>query len=275
MRLADVNRMIRVPWRVQKAARNIVSALQKLRSPSGLHCPVCSTDNVRFLPLPPYYAQMRKRYGSVHPTRMSETMNRRRYSCSHCQAADRDRLYALYFREYLRAGGSLRSVLDIAPRPALTQFLKAAGVKNYRSADMIAPDADDRVDIQNMSIYGDGQFQIFLCSHVLEHVADDLAAMRELHRVLASDGWGICMVPINLSLSEVYEDATIVDEAGRWKHFGQNDHVRAYSKSGFVNRLESVGFVVEQYGISHFGRDAFRRHGVHARSVLYIVRKTA
>ena len=216
---------------------------------------------------------MRRRYGLVHPTGMSETMNRRRYSCSHCQAADRDRLYALYFRDYVRGGGSLRSVLDIAPRPGLTRFLKASGVKTYRSADMIAHDADDRVDIQNMSVYADGQFQIFVCSHVLEHVADDIAAMRELHRVLAPDGWGICMVPINLSLSEVYEDASIVDEAGRWKHFGQNDHVRSYSKKGFVERLESAGFAVEQYGIAHFGREAFRQHGIHPRSVLYVVRK--
>jgi SAM-dependent methyltransferase len=182
-------------------------------------------------------------------------------------------LYALYFEEYFRAGGSLQSVLDIAPRPGLAQFLKGAGTKIYRSADMIAPDADDRVDIQNMSIYADCQFQVFICSHVLEHVPDDVAAMRELYRVLAPDGWGICMVPINLSLSEIYEDTSIVDEAGRWKHFGQNDHVRKYSKKGFVERLESVGFVVEQYGISHFGRDAFRRHAIHPRSVLYVVRK--
>lgn len=266
--------MIRVPWRIQKAAKNLFSAAkQNLRPPTGFHCPVCGKSNVTFLPLPSYYNEMRERYGSIHPGGRSETMNRRQYSCSNCQAADRDRLYALYFRAVLRGGGSLQSILDIAPQPGLTQFLRKVGATDYRSADMMAANVDDRVDIQNMTIYADSQFQIFICSHVLEHVTDDIAAMRELYRVLAPGGWGICMVPIDLGLSEVYENANIVDEAGRWKHFGQKDHVRKYSKAGFVARLESVGFTVQQYGLSHFGNDAFSSHGIHPGSVLYVARK--
>jgi SAM-dependent methyltransferase len=265
---------IRIPWRVKQAASTLVSAAKRrLQRPTGLHCPVCGTSNVSFQPLPSYYSEMRQRYGSIHPTGLSETMNRRQYSCSLCHAADRDRLYALYFREVLRSGESLQNILDIAPQPGLTRLLKTLGAKNYRSADMNAANVDDRVDIQNMHIYADHQFQIFICSHVLEHVTHDIVAMRELYRVLAPGGWGICMVPINLGLGEIYENPDIVDEAGRWKHFGQNDHVRAYSKAGFVARLESVGFTVEQYGISHFGKDLFRRHGIHPHSVLYIARK--
>jgi SAM-dependent methyltransferase len=266
--------MIRVPWRIQEASKRLVSAVKRnLRAPTGLQCPVCGARNVTFLPLPSYYDDMRARYGSIHPVGMSETMNRRQYSCSECYAADRDRLYALYFREMLRNGERLNSILDIAPQPALRRFLRSVAATSYRSADMMAADVDDRLDIQNMSMYADKQFQVFVCSHVLEHVTNDIAAMRELYRILAPGGWGICMVPINLGLTEVYENADVVDDGGRWRHFGQNDHVRVYSKAGFIARLESVGFMVQQYGLSHFGEAVFRRHGIHPRSVLYIARK--
>jgi predicted SAM-dependent methyltransferase len=143
----------------------------------------------------------------------------------------------------------------------------------YRSADLFMEDVDDKIDITNMNVYPDESFDSFVCSHVLEHVDDDLKAMRELRRILKQDGWGIAMVPINLALEENYEDASITSESGRWKHFGQNDHVRMYSKPGFIGRLNEAGFKVEQYGVDFFGLETFEKHGVHPRSVLYVVKK--
>jgi SAM-dependent methyltransferase len=269
--------MTLVPWRVKQAVRILLARPPKPEPPkvTGQTCSVCGNQNAVFAPLPAYYYEMLDKYGYIHAFFRSETMNRMQYSCTDCGAADRDRLYALYVREFVEQGGELRDILDVAPSKPFTAFLKHMGAVNYRSADLLAESADDRVDIQKMPGYADGQFRIFICSHVLEHVPDDSAAMRELYRVLAPGGWGICMVPINLELSDVYENPAIVDEAGRWKHFGQNDHVRLYSKAGFVSRLEGAGFRVMQLGIEHFGEECFRRHGIHVRSVLYIACKDA
>jgi hypothetical protein len=55
--------------------------------------------------------------------------------------------------------------------------------------------------------------------------------------------------------------------------FGQEDHVRLYSKKGFVSRLSDAGFVVNQYGADFFGIETFRKHGVADRAVLYVVEK--
>jgi SAM-dependent methyltransferase len=134
---------------------------------------------------------------------------------------------------------------------------------------------DDKIDIMDMHIYKDNSVDIFLCSHVLEHVSDDRKAISELYRILKSGGWGIIMVPILLHLKDIYEDPSVTSEAERWKHFGQGDHLRTYSKEGFKGRLAEGGFRITELGIEYFGADTFEKCGIYPRSVLYIVEKKA
>lgn len=89
----------------------------------------------------------------------------------------------------------------------------------------------------------DGSFDAVLCLHVLEHVADDQAALRELRRVLRPGGWGVIQVPIMRATTD--EDVTMVDPAERLRRFGQSDNVRVYGE-GFFDRLRDAGFVVSR-----------------------------
>ena len=132
---------------------------------------------------------------------------------------------------------------------------------------------DDKFDITHMHGYNDEQFDFFICSHVLEHIPDDLKAMKELYRVTKTGGKGIVMVPINLQLEKTIEDAHCTDVGYRWKYFSQDDHVRMYAKNDLINRLLSVGFTVEQLGIDYFGKQLFNQYAIHSTSVLYIVNK--
>jgi hypothetical protein len=59
----------------------------------------------------------------------------------------------------------------------------------------------------------------------------------------------------------------------RWRHFGQHDHVRMYSKASFITKLESAGFKVHKFSKDDFGVSDFERCGIHPRSVLYVVEK--
>lgn len=237
-------------------------------------CSVCGTGLAYFNPIDPALLEMADKHQLAYPMFSFETINLFKYSCPRCCASDRDRLYALYFKKRLDGtpGDKKYNLLDIAPS-ALQYMLKKWPCINYRSADLYNPTADDKVDITDMKIYEDGRFDIFLCSHVLEHVKEDIKAMRELYRVLKPGGWGIAMVPINTSIEDTFEDDSIVTEADKWKYYGQDDHVRMYSKKGFVKNLESVGFKVNQFGADYFGKDVFEKHGIHPRSVLYIVEK--
>lgn len=236
-------------------------------------CAVCGKKVKKFIPLPEYYANQAKRYNFKYTIEEAETISEKEYSCPHCGASDRDRLYALYLEKHINPAKSYK-ILDIAPAPALRNYLKAKPNVNHRSADLLQEDVDDRgVDVTNMKNYGDDSFDIFICSHVLEHVDDDAKAMRELRRVLKADGFGIAMVPIITTIDAIDEDPSLTDEGERWRRFGQSDHVRLYSKKGFTDRLKENGFKVTEHTASDFSKDDFFRNGISPKSVLYIVNK--
>ena len=139
--------------------------------------------------------------------------------------------------------------------------------------DLLMKEVDDNFDITDMNGYTDGQFDFFICSHVLEHIPDDRKALQELFRVLKPSGTGIAMVPINLGIERTLEDPSITDIAGRWKYFGQDDHVRMYAKKEFISRLESAGFKTTLLDVDYFGAEAFKKAGIYPSTVLYVVTK--
>jgi SAM-dependent methyltransferase len=70
-------------------------------------------------------------------------------------------------------------------------------------------------------------FDFISCSHVLEHVDNDLSLVIELHRLLKQDGYLLINVPIN----EVWNDP---------------NHVRAYDVTSALALLQHGGYAVEQ-----------------------------
>ncbi|HSV88269.1 MAG TPA: class I SAM-dependent methyltransferase [Bacteroidales bacterium] len=132
---------------------------------------------------------------------------------------------------------------------------------------------DDSLDIKNMYIYDDNAFDFIICSHVLEHIVEDLQAIGELYRVLKPGGKSIIMAPIFLHLKDDYENPKIFAPYEKWKHFGQDDHVRIYSKEGFKRKLQASGFKTKEYSINDFGIENFHMAGIHKQSVLYVAEK--
>ena len=237
-------------------------------------CPVCNKNNVMIAF--PYNFYFNKFYenGFVYSPFLFETLNLKNYKCSNCLATDRERLIAIYLKKYLKNQNKNGvKLIDFAPSKGLQPFLKKLDII-YRSADLLRENVDDKVDITDMNIYKDEAFDIFICSHILEHVKHDIKAMEELYRITKPDGIGLCLVPLILSLdSSVENEEYLKSEHLRWKYFGQNDHVRMYSKKDFISRLQGVGFKVEQCGIDFFGKDVFDLNGLDVKSVLYVVKK--
>jgi SAM-dependent methyltransferase len=240
-------------------------------------CPVCGTHVNAFKPIWKSFIRKVRETNYVYPLEAVETFNAQAYSCPACDASDRERLYALYFEELnssLDQGRPLR-LIEFAPSPALQRKLRGYPSISYRSADLYRQVVDDCVDITNMACYPASSIDIFLCSHVLEHVPDDRKAIGELFRTLRPGGFAIVMVPLIHGVEATHEDPAINTPELRWKYYGQDDHVRQYGKSDFVDRLTAAGFRVDQIGVDHFGAEAFRRAGIAPDSVLYVARKLA
>ncbi len=93
--------------------------------------------------------------------------------------------------------------------------------------------------------FPDDSFDAVLCSHVLEHIPDDDAALRELARVTRPGGLIVLQHPVHQD-HDTYEDWTITSPEGRLAHFGQADHVRIYGSNDFSTRLQAAGLHFEQ-----------------------------
>ena len=243
---------------------------------NAVECPVCDARLSRFKPIYKSFPRKLREMGFVHPLEAFETLNLAAYSCPSCDASDRERLYALYLRQRLAAldTGQRYRFVDFAPSLALSRLLRGSACLEYRTADYFRPNVDDQVDISNMPLYADNSVDMFMCSHILEHVPNDRAAMRELFRILKPGGFGIVMVPLVVGVTETQEDPAINTPELRWRYYAQDDHLRLYGTEDLVARLSAAGFVVRSLDRAHFGADVFARAGIADNSVLYVVEKS-
>jgi SAM-dependent methyltransferase len=108
----------------------------------------------------------------------------------------------------------------------------------------------------------------------MEHVDNDILAMKEIYRVLKPGGWAIIQIPFFNPVPETtFEDKTITKPKEREIAFGQDDHVRLYGKD-YPERLKSAGFVVE---VNEFVKildpDLVTRYALPADEVIYFCEK--
>jgi len=142
----------------------------------------------------------------------------------------------------------------------------------YISADLESPIAMVKLDITNIP-FKDDSFDAILCSHVLEHIADDRKAMHELFRVLKPRGWAILQSPVNQKSSRTFEDPSVVSPEDRERIFGQHDHVRIYGRD-YTDRLQSAGFTVKLDGyVKELGSDIIKRCSLKEDEVIYFCSK--
>jgi SAM-dependent methyltransferase len=169
--------------------------------------------------------------------------------CPRCGSLERHRLLVDFLHARTDLFTARLSMLHIAPEYSLQRRLRKLENLSYRSADLYSPLAMDKVDLLDMP-YTDGSFDVVMCNHVLEHVADDRLALSEIRRVLVADGRAIIMCPIDEQLADTIEDQSVTSPLERDRVFGQSDHLRRYGRD-FAVRVAASGFAVET--ISHLG----------------------
>lgn len=192
----------------------------------GRKCPICGVRRRKFLP-----------YGYVE--------SREDALCPRCLALERHRLLWLFLdRETELLHSPQQRVLHVAPEVCYISRLRKLLGKNYITADLESPLADMHFDVQSIPLEDDFA-DVILCNHIMEHIEDDLRAMRELHRVLRPGGWGIILSPVEQDRNVTFEDDSITDPEERTRIFGQYDHRRIYGRD-YADRLRMAGFEVSE-----------------------------
>lgn len=185
---------------------------------------------------------------------------------------ERHRLLWLYLKNETNFFTENLKLLHFAPEQAFYHRFKQLKNIDYTTTDLNSPLADVKADICSLP-FEDGQFDVILCNHVLEHIPDDTTAMKELYRILKPSGWGIFQIPQDLNRATTFEDDSITDKKERAKIFGQYDHVRVYGRDYF-DKLRSIGFEVEEVDYtSMLGTKEVERYRLAKGEIIPLVRK--
>lgn len=253
--------------------KKLIGLKKRLRTLLGkrYYCSVCNNKIGAFIPLPDSYRVNALKYKYQY-FGQNEHLNITKYSCPNCGSNDRDRLYASYFKNFQKPIDKNKKLLHVAPSwPLNNRFL----INNYEitTTDIIMDNVDYKMDIENMVEFEDSFFDFFICSHVLEHVLNPDQALRELYRVLKPGGYGIIMAPIIPNLKDTLENKNHISKAERIQYYGQEDHLRLFSKEDFIKRIKNADFEVIQLGIKEFGKPLFKSLGIRESSILYIGHK--
>jgi SAM-dependent methyltransferase len=256
---------------VHRTERQMRSSLWRLTHPGREHsCPFCGKQFGQFIPY-------------VNPYQISVTadivsgQSIPNNKCPCCYCYDRERGLYFYFKDQVVFAG--KRVLHIAPEDSLCSLVASSGCLEYVCGDLDprpyypVSSSIRKIDLRAID-YPDRYFDIVICNHTLEHVRDDLTAMREIFRVLKVSGIAILLVPIGAKLKQTYEDPSKITAKERAQAFGQYNHVRIYAENDYLDRLRSVGFRVTAETPKLSDEDRLR-YGINDREKIYVGARTA
>lgn len=169
--------------------------------------------------------------------------NRKEFQCPGCGSLERHRLFKLYLNEQTDVFSGDTRTLHIAPESYLHRWFKQSRGRLYVCGDLsLKQYVNIQLDICNLP-FADKSFEFILCSHVLEHVTDDRAAMREFLRVLRPGGLALLQAPIDPRRDKTLEHSTVESTQERKRLAGAHGHRRTYGLD-YKSRLENAGLAV-------------------------------
>jgi SAM-dependent methyltransferase len=140
------------------------------------------------------------------------------------------------------------SILHFSPEKKISEYLKAkADVISVDIAPGFYKGIDQHIQYADATRlnFKNEKFDMVIANHIMEHIPDDIKAMKEICRVLKPGGIAFLQVPYSTTLKNTIEDISINDPDQQSALFGQRDHVRIYAFKDYCARLARAGFKVE------------------------------
>ncbi|MDX1629831.1 MAG: methyltransferase domain-containing protein [Fulvivirga sp.] len=221
---------------------------------NNVTCPIIDKSYRKFLP-----------YGRINP--------RPNALCPDSLSLERHRLLWLYLKEKTNFFKKKLNFLHVAPEQCFLKPFESQHGQGYITGDLESPLAKVKMDIHQIP-FEENKFDAVMCNHVMEHVADDIQAMKEIYRVLKPGGWAIMQVPFFSPVPETtFEDKSIRSPEAREKAYGQSDHVRLYGKD-YPDRIRQAGFEVTEDNFVHeLPPGAIERYALPRNEIIYFCRK--
>lgn len=207
---------VMVPGWITAQMRNRTLTLQaRLGAGKRVRCPCCSWS------------------GPAFGTYWDPSEVIRGFECPSCSSHPRHRFMALHLREWLELGSGV--VLHLAPEPALEGVFQGHPGGDLRlTTDYAMAGVDCLTNLCRLP-FAEDTFTGILCSHVLEHIEDDAAAIGEMFRVLRPGGVAVVCVPekdIEATVEFGFADPR---KTHHWRDYGRD----------VPRRLKAAGFHVE------------------------------
>ncbi len=193
--------------------------------PTRVECPCCGWSGNRFLD----YSEM--------------GYSIRNIECPRCGSHSRHRAFYLWLRDEYQIANKSGIALVFAPERALAGlWAGASGLRIFGVDIQRTRNVDVLADVMRLP-FASAAADLVWCHHVLEQVADDLQAMKELRRVL-KEKTGIMILSAGMSGNP------LTREFGRAEK-GLSGNRRSYG-ADLGDRLAQAGFEVRpaSYGLS-------------------------
>jgi SAM-dependent methyltransferase len=238
-----------------KNIKLILTAILNRFMYSGLRfkCNVCGKNLRHFISLYDIdggrFVSDLKINGVIYKAHDYELLEIKNYLCPFCGAQDKVRLIHQYIENKLHNDiPNIRNILHFAPENVHTEhyFQSQSNKPNYVKVDKFRFDIDVKLDIEHLPFLAES-IDLIICSHVLEHVLNVNKSLRELNRVMVKGGIAILIVPIMLTLGKTHENLDNIPLEARVSEFGQEDHLRVYSKKGFINEILEANLKITEY----------------------------
>jgi len=170
--------------------------------------------------------------GIKYGTFWGASRNIKNFACPSCGSHPRHRFLAQYIPELIDINSP--DILHFAPEEFLDSVFKQGDGIDHRVTTDIALNGVSCLSNINALPFEDNSFDSIVCVHVLEHIKDDLKAMREIQRVIKKGGTALICIPETDQEKTVEFGFEDPKKSHHWRDYGLD--VR--------DRLESSGFQV-------------------------------
>lgn len=202
-------------------------------------CPICKFKASKFLP----YGQD---YDAIKKFKIIGMGRRENVLCPNCLCKDRERLVYLFLEKKLKEKkiNSTSKIIHFSPEYSLENNFLRKKFTDYITADIAKGKCDIDIDLQNFN-YKERNFDLVICNHVLEHIENDIIALKNIYLILKPKGLAILQAPLSTIIKKDFKKKNVNTENERLNNYGQIDHVRVFSKKNYLDKLKHVGFKIK------------------------------